>query len=112
MFRSTSFRLAALYTTLFALSVVVLGAITLFGTRQALSKQFDARIAAESAALVQEYRAEGLTGVVAAVHERDHTPGALDFGVQGPSGEAVAGRLATTPARVGWSVRPAGRRTR
>ena len=84
MFRSTSLRVAALYTAVFALSVVVLGIITLFSTRQALSEQFDARIRAEAAALVQEYRSEGLQGVVDAVHERDNTPGSLDFGLQGP----------------------------
>jgi len=104
MFRSTSLRLATLYTAVFALSVVVLGVITLFTTRQALAQQFDGRIRAESAALVQEYRSEGLKGVVDAVHERDGTPGSLDFGLQGPSGEALAGRLATTRANMGWSL--------
>ena len=104
MFRSTSLRLAALYTTVFALSVVVLGAITLFSTRQALSTQFDTRIRAESAALVEEHRAEGLKGVIDAIHERDSTPGSLDFGLQGPSGGALAGRLASARPAMGWSV--------
>src|SRR5476651_2617265 len=98
MFRSTSLRLATLYTTVFALSVVVLGIITLFSTRQALSQQFDTRIRAESGALVQEYHSEGLQGVIDAVHERDGTPGSLDFGLQGPGGQPLAGRLATTRA--------------
>ena len=53
---------------------------------KALSKQFDARIRAEAAALVQAVRSEGLQGVVDAVHERDRTPGSLDFGLQGPPG--------------------------
>ncbi|HEX2814996.1 MAG TPA: HAMP domain-containing sensor histidine kinase [Phenylobacterium sp.] len=103
MFRSTSLRLATLYTTVFALSVVVLGIITLFSTRQALSQQFDTRIRAESGALVQEYHSEGLQGVIDAVHERDGTPGSLDFGLQGPGGQPLAGRLATTRAAMGWS---------
>jgi signal transduction histidine kinase len=104
MFRSTTLRLAALYTVAFALAVVVLGAITVVSTREALSKQFDARITAESAALVQEYRSEGLGGVVEAVRERDRTPGAVDYGLQGPSGEALAGRLAASRSPLGWSV--------
>lgn len=104
MFRSTSLRLAGLYTGVFALAVVLLGAITLFSTRQALTEQFDARIRAESAALVQEYRSEGLRGVIDAVHERDSTPGSLDFGLQGPTGEPLAGRLAPTRAGMGWSL--------
>jgi signal transduction histidine kinase len=106
MFRSTSLRLASLYTAAFAISVVVLGVIILFATRSALTKQFDARIRAESAALVQEHQTEGLNGVVEAVHERDRTPGSLDYGVQGSAGEPLAGKLATTRAPLGWSVLP------
>ncbi|MDO8912156.1 MAG: HAMP domain-containing sensor histidine kinase [Phenylobacterium sp.] len=111
MFRSTSLRLAALYTTAFALAVVVLGVITLFSTRAALTDQFDARIAAEAAALAQEYRTEGLNGVVQAVRERDRTPGALDYGLKAPDGAAMVGRLAVNAAPIGWStveVRPRG----
>jgi signal transduction histidine kinase len=103
MFRSTSLRLAGLYTAVFALSVIVLGAVTFFSMRQALSAQFDMRIRAESAALVQEYRSEGLQGVVDALQERDSTPGSLDFGLQGPNGQAMAGRLAATRTGMGWS---------
>src|ERR1700761_6188545 len=104
MFRSTSLRLAGLYTTIFAILVVVVGVVTLISTRQALSAQFDARIRAESAALVQEYRAEGLTGVIDAVHERDKTPGSLAFGLRGPGGQALAGQLADRQAALGWST--------
>jgi signal transduction histidine kinase len=111
MFRSTSLRLAALYTAVFALSVVALGVITLFSMRQALSAQFDARIRAESAALVAEYRSEGLQGVVDALHEHDSSPGSLDFGLQGPNGAPLAGTLAATKAAMGWSsLRRAGAR--
>ncbi len=104
MFRSTSLRLAALYTTVFALAVVVLGVITLFTTRAALTDQFDARIASEAAALAQEYQTEGLGGVVQAVRERDRTPGALDYGLKGPNGVAMVGRLAANAAPIGWST--------
>ncbi|HEY2752634.1 sensor histidine kinase [Phenylobacterium sp.] len=106
MFRSTTLRLAAFYTVAFALAVVALGAITVVTTRHALSQQFDARIATESAALVQEYGSEGLGGVVEAVRERDRTPGAVDYGLQGPSGEALAGRLAASRTPIGWSMLP------
>lgn len=109
MFRSTSLRLAALYTTAFAVAVVILGVITLISTRQALQAQFDGRIRAESAAMVLEYRSEGLNGVVEAVHERDRTAGSLDYGVQGPAGEPLAGRLAASKAPMGWSMVQHGR---
>ena len=104
MFRSTSLRLAALYTTAFAISVVALGVITLFTTRAALSEQFNARIQSEAAALTQEFRTEGLDGVVQAVRERDRTPGALDYGLVGSDGHALAGRLAPSGAVIGWST--------
>jgi signal transduction histidine kinase len=104
MFRSTSLRLAAFYTAVFALSVVVLGAITLLTTRASLKQQFDARIDAEAAALAQEFRTEGLSGVVQAVGERDRTPGALDYGLDGPGGAPIGGRLAGSRAAPGWST--------
>ncbi|MGH6971499.1 MAG: HAMP domain-containing protein, partial [Caulobacteraceae bacterium] len=109
MFGSTSLRLAALYTAAFALSVVALGAITLLSTRAALRQQFDARIEAEALALGQEFRTEGLAGVVQAVRERDRTPGALDYGLDGPSGRPLAGRLAGAKAPLGWSSLPTSR---
>jgi len=104
VFRSTSLRLAALYTAVFALSVVVLGAVTLFATRAALLDQFEARIESEAAALTQEFQTEGLEGVVQAVQERDRTPGALDYGLRGPHAEPLAGGLAATIAAPGWST--------
>lgn len=104
MFRSTSLRLAAVYTLMFSIAVVVLGTLTLFTTRQALSADVDARIRAESAALVQEFRTEGLPGVLGAVRERDRTPGALNYGLEGPGSRAMAGRLAGAKAPLGWSV--------
>jgi len=104
VFRSSSFRLATFYALAFAFAVAVLGAVTLTTTRAALARQFDARIAAESASLAREYQAEGMIGVIQAVRERDATPGALDFGLQAHGGVSLAGRLAATGAPKGWSV--------
>lgn len=104
MFRSTSLRLAAFYTAAFALSVVVLGTITLLTTRATLKEEFDARIRTEAAALAQEFRTEGLSGVVQAVRERERTPGALDYGLDAPDGTPLAGRLAGSHAPPAWSL--------
>ena len=104
MWRSASLRLAALYTVAFTAAVVVLGLVTLLTTRGALSRQFDDRILSESAALAQEFRVEGLIGVVEAVQERDRTPGALDYGLEAPDGRSIAGRLAGRAAGSGWST--------
>ncbi|MDB5429577.1 MAG: sensor histidine kinase [Caulobacter sp.] len=104
MFRSSSLRLAALYTALFSLAVIILGAVTLFATREGLARQFDARIQSEATALAQEYVSEGLEGLRQAVIERDRTPGALDYGLQGPAGAPMAGRLSGARSRPGWST--------
>ncbi len=104
MFKSSSLRLALLYTAAFSLAVVLLGVVTGFATRAALSQQFDARIQTESAALVQEYRTEGLEGLRQAVGERDVTAGALDYGLQGPDGRGVAGSLAQARTPMGWTT--------
>ncbi len=103
MFRSYTARLAALYTALFAVSVIVLGVATLVTTRTALEAQFEDRIRAESRAMVQEYVTEGLSGITDAIHERDVMPGELDYGLTGPGG-LKAGRLADGTAPPGWSV--------
>jgi|SRR5579859_339604 len=104
MFQSTSLRLAAAYTLGFAIAVIALGLVTLTSIRHALSTQFDARVSAESSALVQEYRTEGLNGVVQAVNERNGMRGSLDLGLQGAHGEAIAGRLGSVRAQLGWSI--------
>ena len=103
LFRSDSVRLATLYTAAFAVAVIVLGGVALLAARSALKHQLDVRIQAEALALAQEYRTEGMQGVLDAVKERDRTPGALDYGLLGPDGHALAGRLsgATAP---GWST--------
>ena len=103
LFRSDSVRLVTLYTTVFGLAVIVLGAVALLAARSALKHQLDVRIQAEALALAQEYKTEGIQGVLDAVEERDRTPGALDYGLLGPDGRPLAGRLAgkTEP---GWST--------
>ena len=103
LFRSDSVRLATFYTAAFALAVIVLGAVALVAARSALKHQLDVRIQSEALALAQEYRTEGMQGVLDAVEERDRTPGALDYGLLDPGGRMLAGRLsgATQP---GWST--------
>jgi signal transduction histidine kinase len=101
--RSFSLRLAALYAGAFALAVVILGVVTLLATRAALRRQFDARIDAEASGLVQEFRTEGFSSVVQAVGERDRSPGALDYGLQGRRGEPLGGKLANARTPLGWS---------
>jgi signal transduction histidine kinase len=104
LLRSDSARLATLYTTVFAVAVIALGVVSVLGTRSALRAQLDARIQAEALALAQEDRTEGMQGVLDAVEERQHTPGALDYGLLGPDGQLLAGQLSATSAPRGWST--------
>jgi signal transduction histidine kinase len=104
--RSTSARLTALYTAGFALSVLVLGAITLLSTHSALMHQVDRRVRAESQALMGEFRTQGLVSVVQSVREREQARAALDYGLEGPRTQVLAGRLAGLHAPFGWSVLP------
>jgi signal transduction histidine kinase len=104
LLRSYNLRLAAFFTLAFALSVIILGIVTLLNARAALTGQFDERILSDSNAMVQEYKAEGLAGVKVSIREHDLTPGALDFGLQSPAGVPIAGNFARARARLGWST--------
>ena len=104
MFRSTSLRLAAIYTALFAASVAILGAVIFLTTQRVLADQFDSRLSVEAAAMAQEFSTEGLDGLIQAVRERDHTPGALDYGLIGPGGGPAAGPLSHLRVATGWST--------
>jgi signal transduction histidine kinase len=102
--RSTSARLTALYTIGFAVSVAVLGAITLWTMHSALTHQFERRVSAESKALERAYGAEGFSSVVRTVRERNQTKGALFYGLERPGSAPLAGRLAGLHAPIGWSI--------
>jgi signal transduction histidine kinase len=104
MLRSTSLRLSAIYTGAFALSVIALGAITLITTRTMLDRQFDVQINTEAQALSQEFKTQGLKGVLEAVRQRDRRPGALIYGIVGPDGAPLAGRLAGRKPPSGWGT--------
>ena len=104
MFRSSNLRLAAFYTLAFAFSVVVLGGVTLLTTRAALDAQFKNRILSDSAEMIQEYHFEGLQGAIDLIHEHDRTPGALDYGLQSPTGSPITGNFANIHGPFGWST--------
>jgi signal transduction histidine kinase len=102
--RTASFRLAALYALLFGGSVVVLGAVMFWTIRAALDQQLTDRIEAEVTSLQAELRSGGLDQLVATVRERIRAPGRinLDYLVQGPTGERLAGDLPPIGERLGW----------
>ncbi len=104
MFRSTSLRLAAIYTAGFAVAVGLMGLVTVVATRAALAEQFDSRIRAEMAAIMADYYNRGMKGLVGEIDERKGNPGELGFGLLGPGGRPLNGALINLHPRSGWST--------
>jgi len=105
VFRTATFRLAALYVLLFATSVAVLGAIVYLATAAALDRRLDARIAGEMATLKSSFQRGGLARLEDDVraHQRTRPAGPLDYLVFDAKGARLAGDLPIVPARLGWS---------
>lgn len=93
IFRTASFRLAALYVLFFTISVLILGAVAFWTTRNAIEQQIRARIEADATSLLGEFRSDGLSGMLAAVRERERHVGQLYYLVQSPGGKRLAGQL-------------------
>ena len=104
--RTTSFRLASVYTLIFAVSLGILGAIVYWTTQAALDRHIATRIDSEMAFLIAKYRAEGLDELVEEVHERMESfvsGGHLEYLVVNAAGERLAGNLPGMPAKPGWN---------
>ena len=67
---SSTFRLAALYLVLFALSVGALLGYVYWNTAVLLERQTDETIRAEVQALADQYRLRGLNGIIDTVRRR------------------------------------------
>ncbi len=103
LFRTASFRLAALYVALFAASALALGAVVFFTARSALQQQIAARIEGETALLHGEFRFGGLPRLLAVIEGRGQAPGSLDYLVQDPDGQKLAGDMRPMAApQPGW----------
>jgi signal transduction histidine kinase len=102
LLRTASFRLAAAYTLLFAVSVAALGAFVLLTTRSALEQQMTGRLETEMGDLESELRSAGIDRLTATVRERAHGARALDYLVQDPAGRRIAGDLPPIGGRTGW----------
>ena len=107
VFRTTAFRLTALYVAGFAASVAALGIVIYLVTSATLSRQLDTRIGSEMQSLQTAYRSGGKAGLTNAVgvDEHAHANGALDFAVL-ENGKRIAGYLRRWPDPAGWSVLP------
>jgi signal transduction histidine kinase len=100
--RTASFRLSALYAILFGVCVLLLGAAAYWSTRSALEQQLTRRVESEMMLLEQEFRANGIDGLVATVRQRTRVKGNLDYFVAEQAGQRLAGDLPIISDRSGW----------
>jgi signal transduction histidine kinase len=111
VFRTTGFRLAALYTGLFGLSVLFLFGVIYWITSDALRQQLTANVEDSVAALVEDYQSGGLSHVVSAIETRTAAePNATMFYLLlNPDGRKLAGNLVDPPPMIGWHDLPSPR---
>ena len=106
--RTTPFRLAVLYLAMFVLSVALILAVVYRTTAGFLESEIGETIALEVAGLQEQYRNQGLRGLVDAVRERSaisHTNSV--YLLTTPGGVILAGNLSAWPDAVpdasGWT---------
>ena len=109
LLRTNAFRLAALYLTLFATSVLSLLAFIYFSTADFIERQTEATLDAELTGLSEQYEQRGLTGLVQIIAERsvgDRRSDETLYLVANSSYRPIAGNLPQWPEaeeiRPGW----------
>ncbi|MFM8747221.1 MAG: ATP-binding protein [Aestuariivirga sp.] len=94
---SSTFRLAALYLVLFALSVSALLGYVYWNTAVLLERQTDETIRAEVQALADQYRLRGLSGIIDTIQRRSSDQGGAVYLLTAPGGQRIAGNLNSLP---------------
>src|SRR5258707_8524401 len=87
--RTEGFRLSAIYAGVFALSVVILGALVLVITNQALRDQIVAFSASDIAAIRNGYASEGVHEAREVLHQLMGGPAPSDFYLLQEEGRVV-----------------------
>lgn len=111
LFRTSTFRLAALYLVVFILSAgAILGHIY-WNTAGLLERQTDETIIAEVQGLADQYRIRGVTGVLDTIHRRSRDDTGSIYLLTTPEGVRAAGNLVSVPDEVamedaGWTEFP------
>jgi signal transduction histidine kinase len=108
LLRTNAFRLAALYLTLFATSVLALLAFIYWSTANFIEQQTEATLDAEIAGLAEQYEQRGLSGLVQVIAERSagERGDAMIYLITDPQSHPLAGNLSVWPnaevIRPGW----------
>jgi signal transduction histidine kinase len=95
--RTSTFRLAAIYLGMFALSVAAILAYVFWTTAGLLERQTDETIRAEVQALADQYRIFGLQGVAETIKRRSDGKGGGLYILADENGRRIAGNLETVP---------------
>ena len=98
IFRTSTFRLAALYLLFFALSTAALLTYVYYNTVGLLERQTEDTIRAEVLGLADQYHERGVGGVMDVINRRAGDSDSI-YRLQGPAGETLAGNLAAMPGR-------------
>lgn len=104
VFRTASFRLAAVYALIFGLSAGVLAAVAYFTATAALDQQMRTRISADAELLDREYQSGGYARMMDAIRDRQRgqLAGGLDYTVFDARGRNLFGNLPHRPPAAGW----------
>lgn len=105
IFKTSTFRLSAIYLAFFAVSVMAVLGYVYWNTAGLIERQTDATIRAEVQALADQYRIFGLEGVAETVRRRSSQRSAGVYILAG-GGRRIAGNLEEVPPRTagqsGW----------
>ncbi len=96
--RTTAFKLSAIYIVVFSFFSVFFVLYISYTANQLLGQQLQATIAAEIYGLADQYRSGGLPGIVDAIDQRSHQPGASLYLITDVSGRILAGNVSRVPA--------------
>jgi signal transduction histidine kinase len=97
IFRTSTFRLAAIYLIVFALSVAAILAYVFWTTAGLLERQTDETIRAEVQALADQYRIFGLSGVAETIRRRSSAGNGGLYILANSQGQRIAGNLEQVP---------------
>ena len=106
IFKTSTFRLVAVYLVFFALSVGAILAYVFWNTAGLIERQTDETIRAEVQGLSDQYRILGLGGVADVINRRVEEGAGTIYLMVSPRGERIAGNLDALPASAkgepGW----------
>ena len=97
IFQTSTFRLAAIYLLLFAISTATILGYVYYSTVGLLERQTADTIRAEVEGLADQYRIRGMAGILDVVQRRSSENGGGLYALNGPDGAHIAGNLVAFP---------------